>query len=73
MRSGTVLVMLAGLTTIPTFAQRPADQADRVLKAADTDHDGTISLAEAKQAAAARFDRLDTDHDGLSPIFDTTS
>jgi EF hand len=30
----------------------------------DTDHDGTLDLAEAKQAAAAKFDSLDVDHDG---------
>lgn len=30
----------------------------------DLDHDGKISLAEAKSAAAYRFDKLDHDHDG---------
>jgi Ca2+-binding EF-hand superfamily protein len=30
----------------------------------DTDHDGTIDLAEARTAAGAAFDRLDRDHDG---------
>jgi hypothetical protein len=30
----------------------------------DTDHDGTVDLAEAKKAASALFDRLDTDKDG---------
>ena len=30
----------------------------------DLDHDGTLSLAEAKSAAAYRFDKLDRDHDG---------
>jgi EF hand len=34
----------------------------------DLDHDGELSLAEAKSAAAFRFDKLDPDHDGtLSP------
>jgi Ca2+-binding EF-hand superfamily protein len=34
----------------------------------DVDHDGRVTLAEAKAAALARFDRLDTNHDGtLSP------
>ena len=30
----------------------------------DLDHDGELSLAEAKSAAAFRFDILDPDHDG---------
>ncbi len=30
----------------------------------DLDHDGMLSLAEAKSAAAYRFDKLDRDHDG---------
>lgn len=30
----------------------------------DTDHDGTISAAEAEQYVGDRFDRLDADHDG---------
>jgi hypothetical protein len=34
----------------------------------DTDHDGTVDLAEAKKAAADVFDRLDTDKDGTLDI-----
>lgn len=30
----------------------------------DLDHDGSVSLAEAKSAAAWEFDKLDADHDG---------
>jgi len=30
----------------------------------DTDHDGTVDLAEAMKAASALFDKLDVDHDG---------
>jgi Ca2+-binding EF-hand superfamily protein len=30
----------------------------------DTDHDGTVDLAEAKRAASGVFDKLDTDKDG---------
>jgi Ca2+-binding EF-hand superfamily protein len=30
----------------------------------DTDHDGTVDLAEAKSAASALFDRLERDKDG---------
>jgi Ca2+-binding EF-hand superfamily protein len=35
-----------------------------VLKALDTDHDGTVDLAEAKAAASKLFDKLDRDRDG---------
>ena len=34
----------------------------------DTDKDGTVDLAEAKNAAGATFDRLDTDKDGTLTI-----
>ena len=30
----------------------------------DTDHDGTVDLAEAKKAGSDMFDKLDRDHDG---------
>ena len=35
-----------------------------LLAALDTDHDGTVSLDEAKKAAEVMFDKLDRDHDG---------
>jgi hypothetical protein len=41
----------------------PADKS-LVMSKIDTDNDGTISLAEAKTAAAAKFDSLDTDKEG---------
>ncbi len=34
------------------------------LQALDPDHDGTVSLAEAKAAASRLFSRLDRDHEG---------
>ena len=34
------------------------------LQALDTDHDGTVDLAEAKAAASKLFDKLDRDRDG---------
>ena len=38
------------------------------LAALDADHDGTLSLDEAKAAADKKFDALDTDHEGtLTP------
>jgi Ca2+-binding EF-hand superfamily protein len=44
----------------------PASAAPRFgpLARLDTDHDGTVSLDEAKAAASAVFDRIDRDHDG---------
>jgi Ca2+-binding EF-hand superfamily protein len=34
--------------------------------AIDSDHDGTLDLEEVQKAAAALFNELDADHDGLS-------
>lgn len=34
------------------------------LQSVDTDHDGTIDMAEAKKAAMEKFSTADTDHDG---------
>ena len=41
----------------------PASNPD-LLMGLDTDHDGTVSLDEAKKAAEVMFDKLDRDHDG---------
>ena len=41
----------------------PASDPD-LLAALDTDHDGTLSLDEAKKAAEIVFDKVDRDHDG---------
>jgi Ca2+-binding EF-hand superfamily protein len=46
-------------------ATRAAPQSTRgALQSLDTDHDGTVDLAEAKAAASKLFARLDRDHDG---------
>jgi Ca2+-binding EF-hand superfamily protein len=58
-----VLGMTCTLTAIST-AQADPQSAAANLKAWDSDHDGTVDLAEAKKAAEAKFDSLDTDHDG---------
>lgn len=49
-----------------TLADKPADsiQGGYDRGQFDLDHDGKLSLAEAKSAAAYRFDKLDPDHDG---------
>src|SRR5262249_36945715 len=44
-------------------AERPASDPD-LLAGLDTDHDGTVSLDEAKKAAEIVFDKVDRDHDG---------
>ncbi len=56
-----LLIALAGLLV---FAAAPAVARSRLPKGLDADHDGTVDLAEAKNAASALFDRLDRDHEG---------
>ncbi len=53
-----VSVVLAGLS--PAFGKSRRD----VLATLDPDHDGTVSLEEAKKVAEATFARLDRDHEG---------
>jgi Ca2+-binding EF-hand superfamily protein len=60
-------VLLA--VALPAGAQQAAqaprpDRLARLVKLVDKDGDGAISLAEAQEFAAARFDKLDTDHKG---------
>ena len=45
------------IATAPAWSQS-------LLKTLDPDHDGTVDLAEAKNAASKLFDKLDRDHDG---------
>jgi hypothetical protein len=46
----------------------PPQMVDRIFARLDTDGDGKATAAEAEAEAAARFDKLDTNHDGtLSP------
>jgi Ca2+-binding EF-hand superfamily protein len=42
--------------------------ATSAMSTIDTDHDGTIDLAEANAAAIVLFDKLDTDKDGTLDI-----
>src|SRR5262249_43012987 len=53
------------LTTfaISLIATTPA-WSQSLLKTLDPDNDGTVDLAEAKNAASKLFDKLDRDHDG---------
>ena len=47
----------------PVLPALPASDPD-LLGGLDTDHDGTVSLDEAKKAAETVFDKLDRDRDG---------
>jgi hypothetical protein len=51
-----------GVAFYPVFSALPASDPD-LLAGLDTDHDGTVSLDEAKKAADVIFDKLDRDHD----------
>ena len=55
-------LLLGGLLAASLPAQ--AQSSATALKNLDTDHDGTLDLAEAKTAASALFDKLDKDKDG---------
>ena len=59
------LVMAGGLmlATAAPADTTPEDQS-AVMSKIDTDHDGSVSLDEAKKAAIAKFDTLDTDKEG---------
>ena len=64
-----VLSSIAALVAIGIFgafgqaqAQRP--NIDAFLQQWDTDHDGTLSLDEIKEAAVARLEELDRNHKG---------
>jgi Ca2+-binding EF-hand superfamily protein len=52
-----------GIAFYPVLPALPASDPD-LLAGLDTDHDGTVSLDEAKKAAEVTFDKLDRDHDG---------
>jgi len=52
-----------GFAFNPALPALPASDPN-LLAGSDTDHDGTVSLDEAKKAAEAMFTKLDRDHDG---------
>jgi hypothetical protein len=59
------LVMAGGLmpATAAPADTTPEDQSS-VMSKIDIDHDGSVSLDEAKKASIAKFDALDTDKEG---------
>jgi len=63
-RRTLVLTLLTGTLVagwLPALAKSSRSSAVRML---DTDKDGTVDLAEVKQAASTSFDKLERDHDG---------
>ena len=71
MRALRLKYLLVGLPlavgTVPALGapvdKTPADESTLMMKI-DPDHDGTVTLDEAKTAAAAKFEALDTDKEG---------
>src|SRR5712671_4614205 len=66
----TLPLIIAVLAPISAYAQSntPAprrDWADRYLARIDTERKGFVTLQDAERYAAAQFDRLDTNHDGV--------
>jgi Ca2+-binding EF-hand superfamily protein len=59
--AGVAVIVAA---TTPAFARHKQSPIELF----DTDHDGTVDLAEAKKAASDLFDKLDTDKDGTLSI-----
>jgi Ca2+-binding EF-hand superfamily protein len=62
-RRKAIAVWLTGLIAAVTPALALAKKSSPVARF-DTDHDGTVSLDEAKKAAETVFDKLDRDQDG---------
>jgi Ca2+-binding EF-hand superfamily protein len=68
------LVMVTALGLPPALAAADSTPLDEslVLSKIDTDHDGTVTLAEAKAAASTKFDALDTDKEGTLDAHEVT-
>src|SRR5260370_7945624 len=66
-RRNAILTAITGLAGMgaahSAFAKKPSPVASF-----DTDHDGTVDLAEAKKAASDLFDKLDAARDGTLDI-----
>jgi Ca2+-binding EF-hand superfamily protein len=65
-------VVAAGLTSAIGAPDATPKDESLVLSKIDTDHDGSVSLAEAKAAASAKFDALDTDKEGTLDVNELT-
>jgi len=64
-RRKMVLSVFTGLgllaSSLPVIA---APSSSHMMRALDTENDGTLDLGQAKKAGEAVFNRLDRDHDG---------
>jgi Ca2+-binding EF-hand superfamily protein len=61
---GRSCTLIGSVALAVALAGAPAlAKENKVLKALDPDNDGTVSLAEAKTAAGALFDKLNKDSD----------
>ena len=60
----TIILTFAATSFLAGISALPAMASSNLIAMFDTDHDGTIDLAEAKKAASALFDKLEADHDG---------
>jgi len=65
-RRKAIVVAITGLVAAATPALARTKKSP--VELFDTDHDGTVDLAEAKKAAADLFDKLDTDKEGTLSI-----
>ena len=62
-RRSMLFTMVGGVLAMGQPAAAAARRADPI-RVFDTDNDGTLDLAEVKEAASALFSKLDRDHDG---------
>lgn len=63
MREGAPMTAPRSMAAAPTPRARPAEQRMDTMRTSDLDKDGTLSLAEAKSAAAKHYDKMDPDRD----------
>jgi Ca2+-binding EF-hand superfamily protein len=62
--TSSIVAALAWVALLTAASHAQAAGSTALLQKWDGDHDGTLSLDEAKNAASAEFDKLDADHDG---------
>jgi hypothetical protein len=65
-------VIAAGLASAIGAPDATPKDESLVLSKIDTDHDGSVSLAEAKASATAKFDALDTVKEGTLDVNELT-
>jgi Ca2+-binding EF-hand superfamily protein len=69
MISRRTITAIAAIALIgPAIPALARTKKSSLVERLDTDHDGTVDLAEAKKAAVELFDRLDIDKDGTLSV-----